>query len=512
MRPDPDRRWRDRGMLRRGTGHLARERSPRWPYLVGASLLCLVAASCGTRLSDGALASAKGALSGGGAASGNGGGLTGSFTTSPGSAGAGSGGSTPASAGTGSSAGGGTAGSASVAASGGASGSGSSGGACGGGTGGSTDIGVTSSTITVANIASISGVAPGLTQSAQQATEAWADYVNSQGGICGRNVKVIPMDDGNDSQQNYADAAQACNSAFAIVGSASGFDDGTASAAAKCGIPVVAAEVSTTAAGNVPNIFGASPGNARYWPLGAAEYLKAKYPDAIGKAAMIYLNVPATADQAKREMQAYQSVGFNYVYTASVSPTEPNYAPYVLQMQQKGVQYVTVYSDLSSAARLDQAMAQQNFQPQVVDWMAEMYSPDFPNQTQPASNGNLVLMATANYDEASGNPGMQTFLSWMNRVAPGFKHDIFAEFAWSAGMAFLKAAEAVGPHLTRTALLQQLAQIHNWDGGGVQPPMDFGNKVPSQCFSYTQIEGTAFKRLYPSSANQYDCSGGLYKF
>ena len=99
-----------------------------------------------------------------------------------------------------------------------------------GGNGGATATGVTATTITVGNIASISGVAPGLTQSAQQATEAWAAYVNSTGGICGRQIKVQPFDDGNDSSTNYADASQACSSDFAMVGNASGFDDGSAQA------------------------------------------------------------------------------------------------------------------------------------------------------------------------------------------------------------------------------------------------------------------------------------------
>ena len=99
-----------------------------------------------------------------------------------------------------------------------------------GGNGGATATGVTANTITVGNIASISGVAPGLTQSAQQATEAWAAYVNSTGGICGRQIKVQPFDDGNDSGTNYADAEQACSSDFAMVGNASGFDDGSAQA------------------------------------------------------------------------------------------------------------------------------------------------------------------------------------------------------------------------------------------------------------------------------------------
>jgi ABC-type branched-subunit amino acid transport system substrate-binding protein len=374
--------------------------------------------------------------------------------------------------------------------------------------GGATDIGVTANQILVGNITSITGVAPGLTQSAQQATQAVAAYINSQGGICGRAVKVQAFDDGNSTSGNFSAARTACSNDFAMVGNASGFDDGSASAVSQCGIPDVAAEVSTHEAGNVAQIFGATPGNSHHWGSGAPVWLKQTYPNAVTHAAMIYLNVPATQEQATAEMNTYQSVGFNYTYTQAVSPTEPNYAPYVQAMESKGVQYVTEYSDDNSAARLSQAMQQANFMPQVVDWFAEMYTPAFLSETNGTANNNLVLMATAPYEEANSNPGMQLFMAWMNRVAPGFTHDIFAEFAWSAGLAFYKAAEAVGPHLTRAALLQQLAQIHQWDGGGVQPPEDFGSKIPSQCFMYVKINGSGngFSRVYPSSG--YQCNLG----
>ena len=176
------------------------------------------------------------------------------------------------------------------------------------------------------------------------------------------------------------------------------------------------------------------------------------------------------------------------------------------------MQYVTEYSTMSSAERLLSAMQQQNYQPQVVDWFSEEYTPSFVTQTQGESNGNLVLMATAAYEEASANPEMQLFLSWLNRVAPGAKHNIFGIFAWSAGMAFLQAAKAVGPHLTRAALLAQLAQIHTWTGGGLQPKMNFGTKIPSQCFDYFAVSGSGFARAYPSGANTYTCSSGLFKY
>jgi len=382
-----------------------------------------------------------------------------------------------------------------------------------GGNGGATDTGVTATTINVANIASITGVAPGLTQSAQQATEAWAAYVNSQGGICGRQIKVQPFDDQNDSGQNYADAEQACAADFAMVGNASGFDDGSAQAVTACGIPTMAAEVSTVNAGNTADIFGASPGDSHYFQLGPANYLKATYPNAIKKAAMIYLNVPATADNAMREVQAYESVGFDYVYDQSTTPTNANYASNVQAMQSAGAQYVTEYSDQSSAERLLEAMQQANYAPQVVDWFSEEYSPQFAQQTEPESNGDLVLMsATDAYEDAASNPAMQLFLSWMNRVAPGFHQDIFAILAWSAGLAFEQAAKAVGPDLTRAAILAQFKTITTWTGGGIQPPVNIGDKIPTKCFAYFKIENGAFDRVYPTGANTFDCNSGQYSY
>ena len=363
------------------------------------------------------------------------------------------------------------------------------------------------------NIASISGVVPGFTQSAQQATEAWAAYVNSTGGICGRQIKVQPYDDGSDSGTDYSDADQACTSDFAMVGNASGFDDGGAQAVSSCGIPDMAAEISTAAAGETADVFGAAPGNLHYWQLGPAEYLKATYPNAAQHAAMIYLNVPASTQLANDEVAAYKSVGFNYVYDTSATVTNANYATNVQAMQSAGAEYVTEYSDDNSAERLLQSMQQANYAPQVVDWITAEYEPEFAQQTDPASNGDLVLMnITASYSDASSNPGLQLMESWLNRLAPGWNHDVFAMLAWSAGLAFEQAAKAVGPDLTRSDLISQLQKITNWTGNGVTPPVNIGQKIPSPCFSYEKIENGAFERAYPAAPNTYDCTGGLFQY
>jgi ABC-type branched-subunit amino acid transport system substrate-binding protein len=478
------------------------------------AVLALVVSACGSRLTSSQQAQALGSGKGTAAAAGNSGGDSNTTTTIANSTATTTASGTP---------GGGT-----VAAGGSPSGGGApvtgaatSNAACGpdgnetpaAGNGGATATGVTATTISVGNIASITGVVPGLTQSAQQATEAWAAYVNSQGGICGRQIKVVPYDDANSSTQSYADTVQACSATFAMVGNASGFDDGSAQAANACQLPIMAGEVSTDAAGASPYIYGASPGLAHYTALGAAEYLARTYPSAVKHAAMIYLEVPATQENATQEVKAYTSVGFDYVYDASATPTQPNYAANVEAMQSAGVQYVTEYSDDASAERLLQSMEQYNFDPQVIDWFSEEYSPQFAQQTEPSSNGDLVLVsATAQYTDAPENSELQLFESWMNRVAPGYHQDIFAILAWSAGLAFEQAAKAVGPDLTRPALLAQIQKITSWTGDGIQPSVDIGQKIPSKCFSYAKIENGAFERVYPTTPNTYDCSGGLYSY
>jgi hypothetical protein len=77
-------------------------------------------------------------------------------------------------------------------------------------------------------------------------------------------------------------------------------------------------------------------------------------------------------------------------------------------------------------------------------------------------------------------------------------------------LAFVKAAEAVGPDLTRAALISQLQQINNWTGDGLTPAMDIGQKKPSNCFDYFAIQNNAFVRVYPTQANTYDCNSGLF--
>jgi ABC-type branched-subunit amino acid transport system substrate-binding protein len=83
----------------------------------------------------------------------------------------------------------------------------------------------------------ISGPVPGLFESAQQGTRAYAAYFNATSDICGRKLEVVTMDSRTDSGGDQQGYTRACESAFAAIGSMSAFDAGGAATADACGIP-----------------------------------------------------------------------------------------------------------------------------------------------------------------------------------------------------------------------------------------------------------------------------------
>ena len=194
-------------------------------------------------------------------------------------------------------------------------------------------------------------------------------------------------------------------------------------------------------------------------------------------------------------MAAYQSVGFKYVYTPSLAD-QGQLRAVRAGMQQAGVQYVTEYSDDYSAERLLQAM-QQELAPaggrlvrRGVHARASS-SRSARRRRRPRADGHLGLR------RGGGNPGMQLFETWMNRVAPGYTTTSSPSSPGPpASPSCRRPGGRAAPH--PCGVDHPAAGIANWTGGGVTPPEDIGAKMPAKCFSYFQIENGGFPRVYPS--------------
>ena len=468
--------------------------------------LTLFATACGARLTAEQRAAGIGALTKGGSTTGSTtGGTTGATTggTAGGTTGATTTGGTT----------GGTAG--------GTTGLGG-GAACSGG--GATDTGVTANQITLATVADVSGVQPGLFKAAWQAMSALTAYVNSQGGICGRQLKDLQLDSQADSTQNRAAVSQACTQAFALVGSMSAFDDGGASVGQQCGIPDLSAATVNAVRQNATNVYPAYPVQPDYFNTSWGLQIKQKYPDAVKKSAFITLNAGASVQNGNQRIKGLTRLGYTFVYTTQVQVVESNYSPYVQQMQSKGVEFIDMLADYQSIVRLQKAMQQASWFPEVRVWDSVGYSPNYLSQggsavnSQPAGCNDVlksvpcpayIFLNTALFSESSSNPELQLYQQWLQRVAPGAQPDYFGMYAWSAGRLFVKAATAVGAKLTRKALFAQLQSIHSWNDFGMHTAHDIGARREGNCTLFVEIKNSQFTRAFPASG--WTCEGSLMK-
>ena len=380
-----------------------------------------------------------------------------------------------------------------------------------GGNGGATDVGVTGNQITLAVASDVTGVQAGLFKSTFQAMQALAAMVNSQGGIYGRGIKLLLLDTKADSVANQAAVRQACDNAFALVGSMSAFDNGGAATGEACGIPDVSAITVNPERAEAKNVYPAEPIGPHNFAIGTANYIKRTYGDTVIKnAALLYLNAGVTRVNAAQRRKAYESVGFNYRMYQQVEVLEPNYAPFVQKMKDLGIQYVNMVANYQAIQKLLSAMDQVGYYPKVRDWDSVAYSQNFLTEGAPA-NGSIVFLNTAIYEEVSTNPEMQTYVQWLNRVAPGAKPDYFGFYAWSAGRLFMKVHQMVGPKITRKAFLAAVKTVHSWDDYGMHAAHDIGNKVVSPCFMYLEIKNQKFVRRAPAGKGWICNMGGIIR-
>ncbi|MEY2568193.1 MAG: hypothetical protein QOE35_2722 [Actinomycetota bacterium] len=373
-----------------------------------------------------------------------------------------------------------------------------------GGNGGATDVGVTATELTIAVLSDRTGPVPGIFESTVRAVQAWANMVNSQGGIFGRKIKVTAIDSKTSTADDRAGALQACAQAFALVGSMSAYDDGGAGPVGQCGIPDIPTTVVNVGRDKVATTFPADPNVSGYSMIGPQKWLADQFPDAPKAAGELWLNAAVTHYNAQKNMEATGTIGYKYVYQRQVEVVEPNFTPFVVDMKNAGVQYVSMVSDNNSVARLLKAMQSQNFQPKVRQFDTVIYDQKFLAQAGSAAEGVYTFLNAVPLEEASGNKEYQLYIDSLKRSAGGNPDGFFGLYAWSAARLFQQAIEKTGPAVTRAKVVEYLQNLHAWDGHGLHPAHDIGAKRIANCTVVLQVKGGKFVRDLPQGSG-YDC-------
>jgi len=500
-------------------------------YALGVAVVsCALLSSCGLRAPSSDVRAATAASEGSGGGTGSAGGASlapGSGGQGPSSAGSGES-SGPSSAGSSAGSPGTAVGAATVSGGGGSTGpssgsssagagsgshgptaGGSSGGvaAPAGGNGGATDVGVTGNLITVGNVSDVGGPVPGLFAGGPLGTQAYFNYINSQGGIFGRKLKLIPSDDSLQCSQNEANYSNLVGSVFAFVGSWSLDDNcGAQVVQAHPNVPLIQTYLSQEMAG-LPNAFGVAPYSVDV-NTGPFLYFKQKFPDAIGSVGTLVGNQASAVAAWQHAKTAIQSLGYKVVYEDDFPPAQSNFTADVIRMKSQGVKMVLLLSvNAPDAAIFASEAAQQGFKPEV--WLCPVcYFGSYISESGGASSvsGHYVYTQLAQFLGDPGVPEVGTYLHWLHQTNPNFIPDEFSAYSWANAALFVNIVKSVGPDLTQKKVLAALKATNVFNDGGMVTSAGIGARSPSNCYNILQVQNGNWTKV-DDPATGFRCDG-----
>jgi ABC-type branched-subunit amino acid transport system substrate-binding protein len=369
--------------------------------------------------------------------------------------------------------------------------------------------GVTASTITIGQITTISGPVPGLFQGANDGLDAWVDWINDNGGIDGRQVKVDHVDDAFNCTTYTNAMKHFATSVFAVVGNLTLEDTcGKSVLAANPNLVDIQALSLDPTLYSVPNAYSGAPQPPGGITTGL-QYMKQKFPTAVTKAGELVGQ--AAAANGKEELLTAESVGYHYIYVQDIPDLTTNFTSYILKMKSQGVQFVDMTSlAVTSAANFLQQAAQQNYHPKVL-YSASAYDAQLFKLLGKASLANNVVWSALpdalylGQDRAS-NPAVNTFLNYLPKARANATSDLFAVEAWSAADLMLTAMQKAGSSITPQTVLSTLPSITSYNAGGLVGQNDPGQKQGTHCVVIANVQNGQWVRVDPTGTG-FDCSG-----
>ena len=264
----------------------------------------------------------------------------------------------------------------------------------------------------------------GLFKGAAVGVEAYAAYVNSQGGIDGRKIIVNASDDQFTGATNKQLTEEAVQSDFATVGSFSTEDSfGGVVLAANPQMPNVSIALDP-ATQRLPNTFAAVP-PAAFWPLGPLVYFKDKFPTKVLHTATIVADLPSTLNLWNYEKAAMDHVGYKVLYSPALPATTTDFTAQIVTMKDMGVQILFLEQEPQNyAASIFKDLDEQNFHPVVVLGTAAYSHQLIANSGGPSNvDGAYLEQQEALFlgEDAPAIPAVATFNLGTEGVS-GFHH------------------------------------------------------------------------------------------
>ncbi len=364
-----------------------------------------------------------------------------------------------------------------------------------------------------------STVRPGLYKEMWDASIAFVDWCNEQGGVGG--LQIDPIELSGSLFDVEAAMTTACAEVFAMVGG--GFAQDNLEFSGKDGsdfhrcemIDIPAYAVSPEKAdsnGQVQPVPNPGTTMANTWIRDFVEL----FPEAGEKAVVVYGELPALEqikdsyvtmlDELEIPLEGtfpYQVIGVS------------DWTPLARRVMDTGATTMLFVGEPANATALTASLTQQGWEGRPL-FETNMYDQQIFAQGAEAVEGSVIRMTSVPLEEADRSPATQGYLDLLADVDDG-KVGLLGLQSMSAWLLFVTAANACGEAndgvLDRTCILEQAAEQEDWTGGGLHGPTDparQGEAVTSSCGLLVIAKDGKFERLYPELGGDGDDVDGFH--
>ncbi|MCU1593346.1 MAG: hypothetical protein JWO12_738 [Frankiales bacterium] len=388
--------------------------------------------------------------------------------------------------------------------------------ACGGSSttkpssGSSSTTKLTGTPIKIGNVVDLTGPIPGLFKGAREATEAYVEKINSEGGLKGHPVELVTGDSQISCNGATAAWGEVMPQVQAMVGSISGLDSCAAKALnANPKIPAVF-EILNPVLSGIPNTFSPAP-RPLGQSIGAYRYLDKKYPGAVSKLGFI-INVQ-TEFTTTELLGGLKKLGGAVAYSHTTDVTkQTDYTADIIKMRANGVKWLSLDGlPIGTINRILSAAKQQNWRPEVIT-AAPAYDGNFLKLANPAAvEGVYLPLQTALFlgGDAGTSVGVAEYLKWLEKVHPGAKPDLFGAYAWAAAELWYEAWQAAAEPKSPDDVRFALGTITKYDAKGLIAEASPTARTPAVCWLVAQIKGGKFERVEPTDKG-FSCEGAEF--
>ena len=370
-------------------------------------------------------------------------------------------------------------------------------------------VGVTPSTITIGFLNDATGVAVSDSADSLGAAQARVDLQNAQGGVNGRQIKIVTADTAS-SGAGAKTAAQLLDQqkhVFAIAVN-SAFTYGATTYMQTQGIPVTGEAYDGQEWGQQPNtnMFSAVPSD----PKDPSSTTFGQFLKSIGGtkyAGFAYAESPSSENGVKAAEESVTKAGISVVYSNLAVPFGTvDYTADVLALKAAGANVYECSCVESSDIALATAVQQGGLKAKgVFDTGYAQLTLDQPGVLAAAQGGYFV---TSTVPFEFKTPPTVNFLNALQKYDTSYKGGIPAYgdiVSWVAMDLMIKGLQQAGTNPTRSSFEQGLRQVTSYNAGGLLPttvsfaPSQFGVDPETACSYYMQLEGKQFVALKPTS-------------